>query len=105
MWHGAVWLRACRPRFCCGRTCLRMITTREISASYYCESSVDDDQLLFRLEIIRSDANEGTMNRLHLEVFDSRINGRSRRITRLISDRTPKPIEIFHEFDRVIPFS
>jgi hypothetical protein len=45
------------------------------------------------------------MDRLHLEVYDARVNGKSRRITRLISDRSPKPIEIFHEFDRIIPFS
>lgn len=38
---------------------------------------------------------------LHLEVFDSVEGGRTRRVTRLSEDGA-RPIEIFHEFDRVL---
>lgn len=45
------------------------------------------------------------MEYLHLEVSNSIIDGKSRRITRLRWDGTVKPIEIFYEFDRIIPWS
>lgn len=45
------------------------------------------------------------MGRTHLEVFNSVKDGKSRRVTRLSWDIRLKPIEIFHELDRVVPFS
>src|SRR5260221_598744 len=45
------------------------------------------------------------MNRLHLEVTDSVSDGKSRRVTRLSDDQGAKPTEIFHEFDRIVPFT
>jgi len=45
------------------------------------------------------------MNRLHLEVQHAVVDGRSRRTTRLWQDHSAKPVEIFYEFDRIIPFA
>jgi len=45
------------------------------------------------------------MNRLHLEVIDSVRDGKSRRVTRLVGDRGARPVEIFHEFDRIVPLT
>lgn len=45
------------------------------------------------------------MNRLHLEVRESVRDGKSRRLTRLTGDDGGKPVEIFHEFDRIVPFT
>jgi hypothetical protein len=46
-----------------------------------------------------------TMDRLHLDVESSTNGGISRRVTRLRDDRGTSPIEIFHEFDREVPWS
>jgi hypothetical protein len=43
------------------------------------------------------------MNCLHLEVTDSSATGSSRRVTRITPDEGGAPIEIFHEFDRIMP--
>ncbi len=45
------------------------------------------------------------MEYLHLEVTNSITNNKSKRITSLSEDGIIKPIEIFHEFDRIIPWS
>lgn len=42
---------------------------------------------------------------IHLRVSNSVKNGKSRRITQLSKDDGSKPIEIFYEFDRIIPFT
>lgn len=45
------------------------------------------------------------MSRLHLSVFNSEVNGKSRRITSLHQENKSKKIEIFYEFDRLVPFT
>lgn len=45
------------------------------------------------------------MGYLHLEVDNSLIDNKSRRVTRIREDGVAKPIEIFHEFDRIIPWT
>src|SRR5882672_9865835 len=45
------------------------------------------------------------MERLHLEVFNTVKDGKTRHITRLTDDRDANAIEVFHEFDRIMPWS
>lgn len=45
------------------------------------------------------------MQNLHLEANSSIVDGKSRRLTRLVEDGTSRPLELFHEFDRVVPFT
>ncbi|TAK99601.1 MAG: hypothetical protein EPO08_15925, partial [Rhodospirillaceae bacterium] len=45
------------------------------------------------------------MDRLHLEVLDAVKDGKTRHVTRLTHDGGGNAIEIFHEFDRVMPWS
>jgi len=45
------------------------------------------------------------MNRLHLDVSESVVEGRSRRVTRLVEDSGARPVELFHELDRAVPLS
>lgn len=42
---------------------------------------------------------------IHLRVSNSIKNGKSQRITHLSKDDGSKPIEIFYEFDRIVPFN
>ncbi len=45
------------------------------------------------------------MEYLHLEVSNSVVDGKSKRITHLWEDSSSKKTEIFYEFDRIIPWS
>ncbi len=45
------------------------------------------------------------MQYLHLEVSNSIYDGKSKRVTSLYEDRNQKPVEIFYEFDSVLPWS
>ncbi len=47
----------------------------------------------------------GCMEYLHLEVSNSVVDGKGRRVTHLREDGNAKKIEIFYEFDRIIPWS
>ena len=42
---------------------------------------------------------------LELRVTNSNKWGKSRRVTQILNPLVNKPIEIFHEFDRIVPFS
>ncbi len=45
------------------------------------------------------------MEYLHLEASNSVIDGKSRRVTHLREDGSTKKMEIFYEFDRIVPWS
>jgi hypothetical protein len=44
-------------------------------------------------------------DQIHLEVIQETIDGKSRRITRLREDDRAASVEVFHQFDRLIPWS
>lgn len=51
------------------------------------------------------DIKNDYMSTLHLEVRDYQRGQKSRRVSRLSRDEGGTPVEIFHEFDRIVPFS